>query len=1379
VRIDYYSEEKHGEVEGSAVDNDVLDSSKSILKATPFGARPGETKLVGLQQWFTPEPIARFAAAILGPSTPVLDFTAGSGAMLQHFGEEFRFGVELDPRMVEKTKANGAYNVLQADVQRAVPMMRAVDMNFYAIAINPPFGLTWSDKIHGGGSMPSVKLSYLWAQDLLARAGQGLMLCDRDDLAKNVLRTDKEGGIYAVIDLEGQVFEGVTTKTAIALFLHHENVGGYRYEGRKHFSASKDELLSLVDDITRQRQSAQKYMIHNRGFHHTSVPEVIGNDWNALKTEYARRKKLQEKGKSAIKNDLELKGKKVHVYLNPYARTLLAKKGDLTGIELLHGQPVNYFATNLRDWKKAQDAEDARLITIGDPLKKAIEAVKAQAQKTTTPLFPVRRAMRLGWLEDVHEITCTTSDPARGFEAGKTYRIATQKQVHTEKYEEPREDRKKKRKVLRQFERQRKLLHVKISNGTEVHDFDEKTTNIDYLEKHFDIPDPGDVATLYSTEYEANIALLGEIQEDIRIHHRAYHDENTPDEPYEPFAFKQFQMDHMARLLVKERGLLAHEQGLGKTLMLMTLAEAMLRKGVKPNVLFVVPQDLIPQWAREAKRFFGRTMEQIATVKKAREVQRRLEGERNNISGEWIHEPENGWFITHYETLSRVGRKYERLPEVPLLPQTRLQRDVRLFKEAKKAVSDHHVLHQIEATPKELRKKVRAEMDRLSESGADDHLIEESLLQAMIDRYAAQGKELTYNQVEKARKTPATSKWACPLCRNDSAHGWTGEVCRKEPHNGYFGCGYVHRAKRYKSGYAHLGKAFIDGVICVDELSEIRGNSSQRSQALRALARGKHKFGGTGTPLSNYVNDCFWGLWWTLGNSSLAFPYDYKGGRTKFEEDFCVVEYLLGEEGSSREGQREQKKILPMITNVSQFWRLTQPGVSRCRKEQTGEPLVPRTYHLVQVPMGLAQKQMQRFTLAHFANWFEWENPDHPMVLYQMHEKYQMGLGARWWLERTATLPTTLDQLKGVPSERHGETWPVPYARYPDGPNKGERVYPWVEDISDWTPANLKVLQIAIEHAEKGEKVLIGSDLITTGQWLSEKLAEKGVSTVHIAEDKNGKMITKAPKKRAKEVSAFTNGDAQVMCAGIAAMKLGHNMDKATTVIVHGLPDSFMMLDQFIARVHRLTSKNPVNVYVVVPEDSLAEKKWELLKDKGGTSDLAFDGELMLQQEEEVDWEEVLRQMKERGVHFDGSEVHEADVEAQWENLSYTAPKHLQAKPEKPAKPRKLHEPALAPSEPKVAQDQNGHRGPSQGLLSRLAAKEDAPTEGLARKKRTKVSETVVSLEEHEKNKAIKEGRMKAAPKKKRRASLAATGTDAMFDFTDDGTIDYAQDALF
>jgi ribosomal protein L40E len=88
----------------------------------------------------------------------------------------------------------------------------------------------------------------------------------------------------------------------------------------------------------------------------------------------------------------------------------------------------------------------------------------------------------------------------------------------------------------------------------------------------------------------------------------------------------------------------------------------------------------------------------------------------------------------------------------------------------------------------------------------------------------------------------------CPRCLADGHTGWRRGTCRR--------CGYVHKQLRVPTIASLLSVAFRRGTVCVDELSQIRGDDSLRSKAVRAL-RARHALGATGTPISNYVNDRF------------------------------------------------------------------------------------------------------------------------------------------------------------------------------------------------------------------------------------------------------------------------------------------------------------------------------------------------------------------------------------------------------------------------------------------------------------------------------------------------------------------------------------------
>ena len=83
----------------------------------------------------------------------------------------------------------------------------------------------------------------------------------------------------------------------------------------------------------------------------------------------------------------------------------------------------------------------------------------------------------------------------------------------------------------------------------------------------------------------------------------------------------------------------------------------------------------------------------------------------------------------------------------------------------------------------------------------------------------------------------------------------------------------------------------------------------------------------------------------------------------------------------------------------------------------------------------------------------------------------------------------------------------------------------------------------------------------------------------------------------------------------------------------------FEMFDQFIARAHRLSSRKPVTVYVMLTKGSLDEKKWTLLSAKAAAADLALDGQLMDEREEPISLEQVLKELQAKGVPLTGEEI--------------------------------------------------------------------------------------------------------------------------------------------
>jgi hypothetical protein len=1107
---------KRGELSGAALSEEALDSSRSVL-----GAHRGLQQR-GLQQFYTPPEAAELMKAVIDPHArfAVLDPTAGNGALLSPWPAERRYGIEIDPDQVRA----GDYRAITGDLQRAFPMLRRLGVRFRRIAANPPFGLDWQD----GSGRPENSALATWRMGLalMADEGVGAFICGRDRFRREIARREDAAGVFATVECE-DLFDGVTLPCLIAFFVSAEN----RVDGRAaplvELCASREELRdpALSDRV-------HDALIEAAAFVSPYAPPGEGplESFKLVQRELERRRREARRG--APTHDVELRGsERLSIRPCPVTRQALARAGQLKLLQTLHNQPVGHFALNALDWRLLESSKREHGLSIAPQVKEAVVAVAAAAEREVIPLYEVRAQMRLGYLTDLDSILCARSDPKRCFRAGERYALATRSRIDVtsghkvtrNKDGEP---------VVRRYDEEAKVLVIQIAE----HEFSESSEDISYLLSHFEVPNPGDIATRFPEQVEAQRRALDDIACEAKARGA---DAN--------FAWKRFQREDLARALAKTKSgggfILSWEQGGGKTIGAAGYALGALRNGARNRVLFIVPQDLIPQYRADIKDKLAIDVEHIRTPAQARAVARHLKG-----GGE-------GWYIVHYEALSLLGVKDEPLPP----------RDIRAV-------------------------------------GAD-------------------GGSLTLHSSE-----------FCPACHASYDEGWqrrSALVCEARHTDEATGrerrCGYAHKRLRVKSAAHHLAHAFADGVVCIDEGTLIKGDGSKRSKAIRGM-RARYRLLATGTPISNYVNQVFWLMWWCLGDSSLRFPYSYHGGLQSFESDFCVIEYTYGREGSQTQHRREKRRVLPQITNVSRFWRLSAAAMIRRRKRDFGEPIVPCTLKTVHVPMGVAQRELYELWLSksRFGSFFSWKYPEHPLVQSGQIERFAAACGQLQKLEYATTAPEAAT----------------------------DRDWPGLTGLthSNWTPKSMKTLEVILEHAQTGEKVLVGSDLIETGRWLCERLREKGVRAGHIVEERGGRAQTVNPKKRAMLMDEFRRGSLQVLLCGIPAIRLGHNLDTASVVVVDGLVFSYEMFDQFIARAHRLSSRKPVTVYVMLTKGSLDEKKWELLSAKGAAADLALDGQLMDEREEPISMEKVLTELQTRGVPVTGEEVSERELRAAWES---------------------------------------------------------------------------------------------------------------------------------
>ncbi len=1115
---------KGGKLFGGALTDEALDSSRSVLGTTQFG----QTR--GLQQFYTPPEAAEFIKLAIDPlgRVPVLDPTAGNGALLAPWPKDQRFGVEIDGDQAQA----GDYHAITGDVQRVFPMLRKLGVQFPQIVANPPFGLNWTD---GAGRAENSTVA-VWRMSLalLAADGIGVFICGRDRFRREVLCRDDAGGVFATVECEN-LFDGTTLPCVIAFFVGPEDRsddGGLLVEAE----ACREELAerALSHEIKRALRDVGHY--YAGAFAHPQAGPW--EPWRLVAKELERRRREEASQRPTYSVELRSR-ERLSIRPGPFVRQALAKAGRLKLVETLHNQPVGHFALNALDWRLLGELEQECDLTIAPAVRDAVAQVASAAEREVVPLYEVRPQMRLGYLTDLDSIRCTRSDPERGFQEGERYSLRTDSRINVKSGEKVTRN-KQGEPVVRKYEEEAKVLVITIADK----EFCESTEDIQYLLDHFEVPNPGDIATRFPEEVERQRQLLDEIAAEGRASGKD-----------RAFAWKGFQREDLARALTKTRDgggfILSWEQGGGKTLGAAGYALGAVRNGARNQVLFIVPQDLIPQYRQDISEKLGITVEHITTPSQARRVAKHL-----RAGGE-------GWYITHYEVLSLLGVKNEPLPvqDVPV--------------------------------------------------------------------NEAAGERVVLDSTE-----------FCPACRASRDGGWQKDspfVCSAVHHEEVGGevrsrtCGYVHKSLRVKSAAHYLAGAFRDGVICIDEGTLIKGDSSARSKAIRGL-QARNKLLATGTPISNYVNQIFWLMWWCLGDSSLRFPYSYDGGLPAFEADFCVIEYTYGRRGSATAHRREKRRVLPQITNVSRFWRLSAAAMIRRRKRDFSEPIVPCTMKTVYVPMGVAQRELYEHWLskATFARFFTWKYPDHALVQSGQIERFAAACGQLTKLEYATTVPEAAT----------------------------DRGWPGLAGLehSNWTPKNMKTLELILQHVQAGEKILVGSDLIETGRWLCDRLKEKGVRAGHIVEERDGKAATVNPRKRAVVMRDFRHGSLQVLLCGIPAIRLGHNLDTASVVLVDGLVFSYEMFDQFIARAHRLSSKKPVTVYVMLTKGSLDEKKWALLSAKAAAADLALDGQLMDEREEPISLEQVLKELQAKGVPVTGDEIAEAELHAAWETASKVIP---------------------------------------------------------------------------------------------------------------------------
>jgi hypothetical protein len=1191
---------KGSRIEGGLISHEAL-SSADLLDGKPGG---------GAQQYFTPLPAAELIARVVGENSTVFDPTAGDGSLLVKFHPDRSYGVELDPDQVKNSE--GSYHALTGDVQHAFTLIRRA-VTFDAVIANPPFGKKWSEPtLNDGKETNSALLTLMMANRLIdPDEGEVVFICGAGKWASSIASKPDAQGIYAVIEVE-DLFAEVTIPAAICFGLHPRNPAvtacrsAYPAWEPAHKKVSLDMLELLPGWVSERRMEAVEGAFYgHRGYLNA---HNVKENWGKIVREYDRRRSDRLDETNVRGFDLQMfGGDRLDVKPSPWAQVVLRKMDKTHIVSRLDGVTCSYFIQNERDWNFIKTAEADGILTVDPRLTDRVELLLTDTRRVLCPLYPLKPVQRLGFLSDVDGLICIKSDPEKGFDAGARYDLET-------KSLDVRETEKRPHQIAsgpragewedREYVKRYKALQIQIAH-LRLTDRQVDGELIQYVVDHFDIPDPGDVATRYPDEVTANLALLDQIEQEMIDNADGWDERNDVPEHKRFTGFRAFQKQDLARLLVKEDGFLAWEQGLGKTVGGLAFIRAHeLRGSVRQQSLIVCPKDLIPQWTRETERLLGRKLEVIKTHGQAKRVARELKAGAE------------GMYITYHEALSIVGTNkskpaaevvVEERTEEKLVPGTDTWGYWVLDDDGGKVKC---------ATGKwqEARKAAWNEAEGTYEAnGTFGH-------GHIPARFRMQTKQLT-------------SKHICPSCKADRLTGWNGLYCSalvRDASNGSTReCGYAHYGVRVKPIGSLLTTAFRKGTVVLDEATMVGGSAggslSQRLQVMCGI-RSKRTLGMTGTPIKNFIIQLFYPLWFSLGNNTPRFPYGYHN-RPAFLTNFAV------EEVAKMNGKQVAVRQLPQITNLSLFWRMMASSTIRRRVDDTGEPIVPISYFDINAPLGKNQLKRINMWAKHF--------PEH------FREKFPEKDYSPEWVQQAAPLLGLLQK------NEYSELMPQADPDVEFQPSIITDPLAKFQDIepSNFTPAVTRAMEVVMALVKNGEKVLVGSPLVLSSRFVAEQLTHKGVKAIHILDSNDS---TQSPDARAATVFDFQTNDVDVLCAGLSAIRFGHNLDAASAVVLIGLPWDYETMDQFVKRVRRLTSQKPVRVFVIVPgTDTVTAKKWDLLKQKGDTASLALDGRIIRSDEVEIDRTQLLRELMEKGVQVNGNEVDEADVQTAWEQLPH------------------------------------------------------------------------------------------------------------------------------
>jgi len=399
-----------------------------------------------------------------------------------------------------------------------------------------------------------------------------------------------------------------------------------------------------------------------------------------------------------------------------------------------------------------------------------------------------------------------------------------------------------------------------------------------------------------------------------------------------------------------------------------------------------------------------------------------------------------------------------------------------------------------------------------------------------------------------------------------------------------------------------IGHTFWDMVI-LDEAHLICNLDSQITNNFIRM-QPKYKFALSATPIPNMVWNIFSLMGW------LSVPNWFHGDRLnprwpyRLDEISDFKKEFVSKERDHTQSELNKKhgrgpaalKDSPIISQPAKLLKLLRPTVAFISKSQCNPDLPKSNVLDIRVPMTAEQ----RMNYTHFMDPANIPCAQ-PMFRYGVQMAYLRGLAAN---------PVDTDYN--------------------------------IFSSSNFTPKIVAILETMYKHLAKGEQIVHVSARKGMTNELVKRLSEAKVTFSRIDGDVSDK---------AREAARFKSKETQVMLMGINCAQ-AFSFEQCRNLIIGSLEWSYGKFNQALGRIYRLTSKEDVNVYVILHKNSIEELMFDKLGNKEDAATICLHGKRVPRDVKLVDASEILAEhVTGRNAIRNGFEQQERAVEREWADL--------------------------------------------------------------------------------------------------------------------------------